>query len=98
MSRIGNAPITVPSGVKVNITDDRVEVEGPKGKLVERAQPNIEIKLDGDTITLERQGDTGPERAMHGLMRSLLANAIPTGSSDSMILLTSSKPYIVATT
>lgn len=76
MSRIGYAPITVPAGVKVNITADFVEVEGPKGKLQEMAQPGIDVKLDEGVIKLGRTGDAGAVRARHGLLRALLANAM----------------------
>ena len=76
MSRIGNAPITVPAGVKVNITTDFVEVEGPKGQLQEKAQPGIDVRLDEGVIKLGRTGDDGAARARHGLLRALIANAM----------------------
>ncbi len=76
MSRIGYSPITVPAGIKINLSEAAIEVEGPKGKLTERAQPNVQVKLDGATITVERDGDSGPVRARHGLMRALIANAV----------------------
>lgn len=76
MSRIGMTPITVPSGTKVEIRDDSIVVEGPKGKLEQKPVPGIAFEQEGDTITVLRQGDSGPERSLHGLARSLLANAI----------------------
>ena len=76
MSRIGYAPITVPTGAKIKISDDAIHVEGPKGKLTERPQPNVRVELEGDTIKVGRDGDSGPVRARHGLMRALIANAL----------------------
>ncbi|REJ84366.1 MAG: 50S ribosomal protein L6 [Acidobacteria bacterium] len=76
MSRIGKMPIELSGGAKVDIRDHEVLVEGPKGKLTHKRLPGIEIKLDGDTVTLESEGTTGPERALYGLQRALLANAV----------------------
>jgi len=76
MSRIGYTPITVPAGIKIDIASDFIQVQGPKGKLTEKAQAGVQVKLEGDQITLEREGDTGAVRARHGLLRSLIANAI----------------------
>lgn len=81
MSRIGKMPITVPGGTTVEVKDDHVHVSGPKGKISQPLVPGIEIRVDGETIELERSGDTGPDRAMHGLARSLVANAV-TGVSE----------------
>ena len=76
MSRIGLQPIDVPKGVKVDVASDRFTAEGPKGKVVERILDGIEVKLDDDQIQVRRTSETRDLRAKHGLVRSLLANAV----------------------
>jgi len=76
MSRIGKNPITVPSGVEVNIAGQSVNVKGPKGSLsLEVAKP-IVIAQDGTTLTLSRPNDERSARSLHGLSRTLVANMI----------------------
>jgi len=76
MSRIGRAPITVPSGVNVTVSDGRVSVKGPQGTL-ERALPGqITVRQDGDVLIVERPDDQRHNRALHGLTRSLVANMV----------------------
>jgi len=74
MSRIGKKPIPIPQGVKVNIQDRTVLVEGPKGKLVTPLPEGIVCELKDSTAVLQRQSDS--QAALHGLARSLLANAV----------------------
>ena len=77
MSRIGRAPITVPAGVDIKITEDNyVTVKGPKGTLEQPLSPEIEIDVDGATINLKRPTDTPRHRSLHGLSRTLLNNMI----------------------
>ena len=57
MSRIGKAPITVPSGVDVSITDTEVTVKGPKGSLSREIPGGISLHQDGDTLVVERPDD-----------------------------------------
>lgn len=76
MSRIGKAPIELPSGAKFEQRDGVFHIEGPKGKLQQSGLEGLEVEIDGTTVTVKRQGDSGPERAMHGLLRSLLNNAV----------------------
>jgi len=64
MSRIGKAPITVPSGVDVSISESAVTVKGPS------------LRQDGDTLVVERPDDERRSRAMHGLVRSLVNNMV----------------------
>src|SRR5579859_4765805 len=73
MSRVGNKPIPLPKGVKVDIGDD-LQVEGPKGKLRVPIPPGIKIKQNNGNIELARQSDQ--QAALHGLTRALAANAI----------------------
>jgi large subunit ribosomal protein L6 len=81
MSRIGKEPITVPDGVKVSLGGGVFTAEGPKGKVSEKVVPRVEVAIDDGVIQVTRKGDAGPDRAMHGLMRALLANAV-NGASE----------------
>ncbi|MDO4573803.1 MAG: 50S ribosomal protein L6 [Planctomycetia bacterium] len=76
MSRIGKKPIEVPAGVKVEITDTLVTVEGPKGKLELACVPCITVKQEGSEIIVERKDEERWSRAMHGTTRAELANMI----------------------
>jgi large subunit ribosomal protein L6 len=76
VSRIGKAPVPIPSGVKVTIDGTSVEVEGPKGKISRSFDPDITITQDGDSLTVERHSDQPRYRALHGLTRSLLNNMV----------------------
>ena len=77
MSRIGKMPIAVPAGVTVDIAENnKVTVKGPKGELKRALAPEMEIKQDGDTITVTRPNDLKRNRALHGLTRTLLNNMI----------------------
>jgi len=76
MSRIGQMPITVPQGVKINITGEEVYVTGPKGELHRSVNQDMIIKLDSDTLTVSRPSESREHRSMHGLTRSLLANMV----------------------
>lgn len=76
MSRIGKMPITVPEGVKVSIDDNQVQIEGPKGKLVQKLRPEMLIKLTEGVITVERPSEEPQMKAFHGLTRSLINNMV----------------------
>jgi large subunit ribosomal protein L6 len=76
MSRIGRKPITVPDGVTVSIGPGRVTVNGPKGKLAQEISPRMQVADDDGTLTVARPTDRGPDRALHGLTRSLVANMV----------------------
>jgi large subunit ribosomal protein L6 len=76
VSRIGRLPITLPSGVKVNIKDNLVIVTGPKGELKQVIHPDIKVNLDNNVLTVSRPSDAREHRALHGLTRSLLANMV----------------------
>jgi large subunit ribosomal protein L6 len=76
MSRVGKQPIPVPKGAKVKIEGETFVAEGPKGKVVERLFPECPVSIEDGTITVARVGDGKPERAKHGLVRALLANAV----------------------
>ncbi len=76
MSRIGNAPITVPAGVDVTIDDRHITVKGPKGSLDRDIPGTITVSQDGDTLQVERPDDENKTKAMHGLTRSLINNMV----------------------
>jgi len=76
MSRIGNKVIPVPSGVKINIGAGQVEVQGPKGKLTSPVPAGIQFELTDGRLVAKREAETKQLRALHGLARSLVANAV----------------------
>ncbi len=76
MSRIGQSPITVPSGVEITLTGDRVVVKGSKGSLEQSIPEAITITQEGDTVVVARQDDERDSRSLHGLVRSLVANMV----------------------
>lgn len=77
MSRIGRMPITVPAGVTVNVAEGNVvTVKGPKGELTQSLRPEMIIKQEGTTITVERPSDDKLHRSVHGLTRTLLHNMV----------------------
>lgn len=77
MSRIGKKPISVPSGVTVEIGNDNViTVKGPKGTLKQEINPSISVAMEDGQISFDRQSDSKDQRAMHGLYRALVNNMI----------------------
>jgi large subunit ribosomal protein L6 len=76
MSRIGRKPITVPEGVTVSVATGRVTVNGPKGELAQVVSPRMQINEEEGVLTVARPTDRGPDRALHGLTRSLIANMV----------------------
>ena len=74
MSRIGRKPIAVPAGVKVEISAAAVEVQGPKGKLSVPVPAGIRFEQKDGTLVAVRESDE--QRALHGLARALVANAV----------------------
>ena len=76
MSRIGKAPITVPSGVEVEILGRQVAVKGPKGELDIKVPVDITVRQDGEESLVERSDDERRNRALHGLTRSLVNNMV----------------------
>ncbi|MGI8492804.1 MAG: 50S ribosomal protein L6 [Acidimicrobiales bacterium] len=76
MSRIGRAPITVPSGVEVSVADKQVTVKGPRGSLARALPGEITLRRDDSTLIMERPNDERQNRALHGLARSLVYNMV----------------------
>lgn len=76
MSRIGKLPIQIDKGVDVSVDGDGVAVHGPKGELRHSLPRGIRAELEGGTLRLMRADDSKQQRALHGLSRALLANAV----------------------
>ena len=78
MSRIGKKPVQVPAGVKIQIADRTITVEGPLGKLQWEHRPEVSVAYDepAKTLTVTRRDDERQSRALHGLTRALVVNMI----------------------
>jgi large subunit ribosomal protein L6 len=76
VSRIGRQPIEVPAGVVVSIDPGRVMVSGPKGELQQQVPLRIGIEQTDQVINVTRPTERGPDRALHGLTRTLVANMV----------------------
>ena len=77
MSRIGRQPIEVPAGVTVTVDPGRVIVHGPKGELRQQVPAADRDRAERTaTINVTRPTDRGPDRALHGLTRTLVANMV----------------------
>jgi large subunit ribosomal protein L6 len=76
LSRIGKLPIQVPGGVKVTLAPGQVKVEGPKGQLERTLPADITVKMSDGHLVFERPSDDYKHRALHGLVRSLVANMV----------------------
>lgn len=77
MSRIGLAPIEIPSGVEIKISDNNiVSVKGAKGELHQTVDPNITVKTEDNKVVLQRHTEQKDHKAKHGLYRSLINNMI----------------------
>jgi len=76
LSRIGKLPVQVPSSVKVTLAPGHVKVEGPKGQLERTLPADITVKQVDGKLIFERPSDDFRHRALHGLVRSLVANMV----------------------
>ena len=76
MSRIGKAPIKLPSGVTVTISGSDVTVKGPKGELKRTFRPEVTISQEGDLVLVKRVAEDRNTRSLHGLSRTLLNNMV----------------------
>jgi len=76
MSRIGRAPIILPAGVTVQVEPGRVAVSGPLGSLQQVVPQRMKIEQEGGTITVTRPTERAPDRELHGLTRTLVANMV----------------------
>jgi large subunit ribosomal protein L6 len=76
MSRIGKKPVALPAGVTAQVDGGMIRVKGPKGELARRVHPELSVKLEGDTVLVERPSDESRHKALHGLTRTLVANMV----------------------
>lgn len=77
MSRIGNLPIQIPSGVTVEVAgDNTITVKGPKGELTQKVNPDMKMKVEEGVLSIARPTEQKRHKAMHGLYRSLLNNMV----------------------
>lgn len=76
MSRIGNAPVAVPSGVDVTVKGDEITIKGPKGTLTREIPGGITIEHNDGELVFTRPNDERTSKAMHGLVRSLVNNMV----------------------
>ena len=76
MSRIGKLPIAIPEGVEVTINGQVVTAKGPLGTEVVNVRPEITVKKEENTVVVTRANDDRKSRSLHGLSRTLVANAI----------------------
>ncbi len=76
MSRIGNAPITIPDGVTVTLDGTNVKVNGPKGELIQDLGSDIKAKVEDGVITISRPTEQKRHKSLHGLYRSLVNNMV----------------------
>lgn len=81
MSRVGNNPITIPEGVKVNVDGRTIEVSGKNGTHTHYLHKNIKITLNENVIYLERINDSSVSKSMHGTTRQIINNMV-IGVSD----------------
>lgn len=76
MSRIGRLPVPLGPGVQVTVAGGTVNVKGPKGALVQSLPDGIAASVGEGRLVLTRRDDSKPQKALHGLSRALLANAV----------------------
>jgi large subunit ribosomal protein L6 len=76
MSRIGRAPIEVPSGVDVKIDGNRISIKGPRGELSRVIPESMKVEQEDGKLVVNRPSDANHHRSLHGLTRTLVANMV----------------------
>ena len=76
MSRIGKLAVGIPAGVKVHVADGRIRVEGPKGVLERRLDPEVTVAVEPNAVHVKRRDDSRRARSIHGLARVLIDNMV----------------------
>lgn len=76
MSRIGKLPITLPKGAALSVDGNIVKVTGPKGELHQVIDPDISVKVEGETVLVTRPTDQKRHKALHGLYRTIINNMV----------------------
>ena len=74
MSKIGKKPIEIPAGVEISMKEGIINVKGPKGTLTFKPNTQIQVKIEGKEIKVERSDDEPLKRSLHGLTRTLISN------------------------
>lgn len=76
MSRIGKLPVSFPAEIKIEQQGDMLVVSGQKGQLQEKIHPDMKVKIEDGTLSVERPSESGFHRSLHGLTRSLIQNMV----------------------
>ncbi|HDZ41473.1 MAG TPA: 50S ribosomal protein L6 [Bacteroidetes bacterium] len=77
MSRIGNLPVSIPSGVTINVADDNtVNLKGPLGELSVNVDKDIMVEVEGNELNVKRPSESRKHKSLHGLYRALINNAV----------------------
>ncbi|MDT8400177.1 MAG: 50S ribosomal protein L6 [Bacteroidales bacterium] len=77
MSRIGNLPVSIPSGVTINVADDNtVNLKGPLGELAVNVDKEIMVEVEGNEVNVKRSSESKKHKSLHGLYRALINNAV----------------------
>jgi large subunit ribosomal protein L6 len=76
MSRIAKYPVPLPKGVELSVASGQISVKGPLGTIARSADPNVEVKKDGEQIVFAALGNSNHANAMSGTMRALVANMV----------------------
>ena len=76
MSRIAKYPVPLPKGVELNVAGGQIAIKGPLGSIARAADPNVEVKKDGDQVLFKALGNSNHANAMSGTMRALVANMV----------------------
>ncbi|WP_408955517.1 50S ribosomal protein L6 [Natroniella sp. ANB-PHB2] len=76
MSRIGHVPVEIPEGVELSLEKSILTVKGAKAELTEKISSRMEIKIEDEQVTVVRPTDSKPDKALHGLTRSIIINMI----------------------
>ena len=76
MSRVAKYPVALPKGVEVTIASGQISIKGPLGTIARPANPNVEVKKEGENVTFRALGNSNHADAMSGTMRALVANMV----------------------
>ncbi len=89
MSRIGFKPINIPSGVEVELDNNLIKFKGPKGNVEGQLNPEMEVIVEDNVITVNRPSEKKNHKSLHGLTRSLINNmleGVVTGYSKALVI------------
>ncbi len=76
MSRIGNNPVAIPSGVEISVNNNEVSIKGPKGELTQWVDDRIKVSVEDGVVQVSRSTEAKIEKALHGTYRALIQNMI----------------------